>query len=116
MKLIDDQTSGVFVMSSEEDIKCLVDHVAALKVGEERSSNQDICTLADWMSSGKTSKILVLSGAGVSVAAGIPDFRCVDGTRKVIVLWGVRLIVTFSPQHSRNRTLFQFEKVQFALS
>ena len=26
----------------------------------------------------------------VSVAAGIPDFRCVDGTRKVIVLWGVR--------------------------
>ena len=50
--------------SSEEDIKSLVDHVAALKVEEERSSKQDIRTLADWISSGK-SKILVLSGAGV---------------------------------------------------
>jgi len=32
-------------------------------------------TIAHWLVAGKCSNVLVLSGAGVSVAAGIPDFR-----------------------------------------
>lgn len=53
----------------QEDINNLVDHFAALGVeGEiERSTNKDVCKLADRISSGKVSKILVLSGAGVRV-------------------------------------------------
>ncbi|CAJ1937710.1 unnamed protein product [Cylindrotheca closterium] len=39
-------------------------------------SDLDIRNLVDWIQSGnKAKKIMVLSGAGVSVAAGIPDFR-----------------------------------------
>jgi NAD-dependent SIR2 family protein deacetylase len=36
---------------------------------------QPIDILAEWIRTGQAKKILVLSGAGVSVAAGIPDFR-----------------------------------------
>jgi len=41
----------------------------------EFASDLDIRNLVDWIQSGKAKKIMVLTGAGVSVAAGIPDFR-----------------------------------------
>lgn len=58
----------------EEDINNLVGNFAELGVEEETktaatkpipSNNPDIRKLADWISSGKVSNILVLSGAGV---------------------------------------------------
>eukprot|EP00980_Cylindrotheca_fusiformis_P017648 scaffold5529_cov117-Cylindrotheca_fusiformis.AAC.25 len=58
-------------MGNSQDIDILTDQVAGLEVAEK----EDIEVLADWIQSGKAKRITVLSGAGVSVAAGIPDFR-----------------------------------------
>lgn len=58
-------------MPSNKDIDDLADQIGKkLTVKEE-----NIETLAHMIESGKAKKILVLTGAGVSVAAGIPDFR-----------------------------------------
>lgn len=43
--------------------------------------------IADYINSGKCNNIIVMTGAGVSVAAGIPDFRFVlDSVRILIVI------------------------------
>lgn len=60
------------------DIESLVNPLEGLALEDadlEFASDLDIRNLVDWIQSGKAKKIMVLSGAGVSVAAGIPDFR-----------------------------------------
>lgn len=60
------------------DIESLVNPLEGLTLEDadlEFASDLDIRNLVDWIQSGKAKKIMVLSGAGVSVAAGIPDFR-----------------------------------------
>lgn len=43
--------------------------------GTKNGTGLDLESVAQWIHSGKCSKILVLCGAGVSCSAGIPDFR-----------------------------------------
>ncbi len=43
--------------------------------GTKNGTGLDLENVAQWIKSGKCSKILVLCGAGVSCSAGIPDFR-----------------------------------------
>ncbi|KDQ18877.1 hypothetical protein BOTBODRAFT_28366 [Botryobasidium botryosum FD-172 SS1] len=53
---------------------------AALQFKSKRSKNPNINTISDVLSLLRASKnIVVLSGAGISVSCGIPDFRSPDG-------------------------------------
>ena len=45
------------------------------KIHEIENAPAALRQVAEWIQQGKTSRILVLTGAGVSVSAGIPDFR-----------------------------------------
>jgi len=49
--------------------------MAALNVGGEESKEFTYEKLVEGLKAGKFKKILVLSGAGISCSAGIPDFR-----------------------------------------
>ena len=67
----------------------LVNQLKKVTLAEEEEGSQDnsssddddddgsptLKTIARWIKEGAASKIFVLSGAGVSCAAGIPDFR-----------------------------------------
>lgn len=60
-------------MGSDEEINALADQVAeSLNVKEEKKGLE---LLAEWIEKDKAKKVLILCGAGVSVNAGIPDFR-----------------------------------------
>jgi len=45
------------------------------KVGEKKEASSAVKEFARWIQEEECCNILVLTGAGVSVAAGIPDFR-----------------------------------------
>ena len=70
--------------TSEDDLVSQLEKVALAEeeeenIQEDSSSDDDgsptLKTIARWIKEGAASKIFVLSGAGVSCAAGIPDFR-----------------------------------------
>ena len=47
--------------------------------GTEGGATQDLRGVAQKLASGEVSRVVVLAGAGMSVSAGIPDFRSEDG-------------------------------------
>ena len=58
----------------------LVKEVSQVKLASENESgpllsSPDLKGLVDYMKSGRCKRVIVMTGAGVSVAAGIPDFR-----------------------------------------
>jgi NAD-dependent SIR2 family protein deacetylase len=62
-------------MGSDDEIDALADQIGkSLKVKEEKEKD-GLEILAELIETGQAKKIMVLCGAGVSVAAGIPDFR-----------------------------------------
>ena len=63
-------------MTNNQEISDLADQVGKrLTVQDKEEESVEIEKLAELIETGKVKKILVLTGAGVSVAAGIPDFR-----------------------------------------
>ena len=63
-------------MTNNQEISDLADQIGkGLTVQDKEEESVEIEKLAELIESGKVKKILVLTGAGVSVAAGIPDFR-----------------------------------------
>ena len=67
------------VTNDESDMKNLMERVQALNIDNQEIEKPDVEAsdslrkVASWIADAK--RILILSGAGVSCAAGIPDFR-----------------------------------------
>ena len=59
----------------DEEVEALIVSTQQLSVREVESFPLALRRMAHWISSGHCINILVVSGAGVSVSAGIPDFR-----------------------------------------
>eukprot|EP00591_Stephanopyxis_turris_P008016 CAMPEP_0195534916 /NCGR_PEP_ID=MMETSP0794_2-20130614/43290_1 /TAXON_ID=515487 /ORGANISM="Stephanopyxis turris, Strain CCMP 815" /LENGTH=375 /DNA_ID=CAMNT_0040667911 /DNA_START=64 /DNA_END=1191 /DNA_ORIENTATION=+ len=62
--LIDAMTDELHIHDDEEE-----------EEEEDDEGSPSLATIARWMKEGACSKVVILSGAGVSVSAGIPDFR-----------------------------------------
>jgi len=59
----------------DEEVEALIVSTQQLSVQEIEAFPRALRRMAHWISSGHCTNILVVSGAGVSVSAGIPDFR-----------------------------------------
>ena len=60
----------------QDNVVVLAKQLESLRVKEEDdSAPESLRKVAKWIKDGHCRRILVLSGAGVSVSAGIPDFR-----------------------------------------
>jgi Sir2 family len=75
-------TNDDAVSPKEEEIVGKNEHEAKtlspplpLPSDDDDDAPKDLKKVAEWIRSGQAKKILVVTGAGVSVAAGIPDFR-----------------------------------------
>ena len=73
---LDELTQKVTALSVEEKETAV--QLLPEKEEEEKAVSPPLQALASWMQDGTCDRILVLSGAGVSVASGIPDFRTKD--------------------------------------
>lgn len=62
-------------MGSEEEIDALAQQIGKSLNVKDEEEKKGLKLLAEWIERGEAKNILVLCGAGVSVSAGIPDFR-----------------------------------------
>jgi molybdopterin biosynthesis enzyme MoaB len=60
--------------ADEEQVHVLGEQLESLRIKDE-DAPESLRKVAKWIKDGHCQRILVLSGAGVSVSAGIPDFR-----------------------------------------
>lgn len=75
-------SDGKLVRAGAADASAAAEQLSALDLGVKTFQSQqpllscfDLHGVAELISSGKAQKIVVMAGAGISVSAGIPDFR-----------------------------------------